>query len=77
MDDTYICAMLALHTLAAKETFGIDAVVALNAGEPGVYENNPIIIEYEQKGYKFCDANMFGEGLERMETLTFRKVNKG
>lgn len=77
MDDTYIYAMLALHTLGAKETFGSDAVVALNAGEPGVYENNPTIIEYEQKGYKFCDANMFGEGLERMETLTFRKVNKG
>ena len=77
MDDTYIYAMLALHTLAAKEAFGADAVVALNVGEPGVYENNPTIIEYEQKGYKFCDANMFGEGLERMETLTFRKVNKG
>lgn len=77
MDDTYICAMLALHTLAAKEAFGSDAVVALNAGEPGVYENNPTIIKYEQKGYKFCDANMFGEGLERMETLTFRKMNKG
>ena len=77
MDNTFICAMLALHTLAAKETFGEDAVVALNAGEPGVYENNPTIIEYEQKGYKFYDANMFGEGLKRMETLTFRKVNEG
>ena len=72
----FIKTMLALHTLAAKEAFGADAVVALNAGEPGVYENNPTIIEYEQKGYKFCDANMFGEGLERMETLTFRKVNE-
>ena len=77
MDNTSIRVMLALHTLAAKGTFGEDAVVALNAGEPGVYENNPTIIEYAQKGYKFCDANMFGEGLERMETLTFKKVNKG
>ena len=76
MANTFICAMLALYTLAAKETFGIDAVVALNAGGPGVYENNPTIIEYEQKGYKFCDANIFGEGLERMESLTFRKVNE-
>ncbi len=77
MDKDFIKTMLALHFLAAKEAFGADAVVALNAGELGVYENNPTIIEYEQKGYKFCDANMFGEGLERMETLTFRKVNKG
>lgn len=77
MDKDFIKTMLALHTLVAKETFGSDAVVALNAGELGVYENNPTIIEYEQKGYKFCDANIFGEGLERMETLTFRKVNKG
>lgn len=76
MDQVFMKTMLALHTLAAKETFGEDAVVALNAGEPGVYENNPTIIEYEQKGYKFCDANMFGEGLERMETLTFKKVNE-
>ncbi len=76
MDQFFINTMLALHTLAAKETFGIDAVVALNAGGPGVYENNPTIIEYEQKGYKFCDANIFGEGLERMESLTFRKVNE-
>lgn len=77
MDKDFIKTILALHTLAAKEAFGADAVVALNAGEPGVYENNPTIVEYEQKGYKFCDANMFGEGLERMETLTFRKVNEG
>ncbi len=77
MDKNFIKNMLALHFFAAKEAFGSDAVVALNAGEPGVYENNPTIIEYEQKGYKFCDANMFGEGLERMETLTFRKVNEG
>ena len=77
MANTFICAMLALHFLVAKEAFGSDAVVALNAGEPGVYENNLTIIEYERKGYKFCDANMFGEGLVRMETLTFRKVNEG
>ena len=76
MDEDFIKTMLALHTLAAKEAFGSDAVVALNAGEPGVYENSPTIIEYEQKGYIFCDANIFGEGLERMETLTFRKVNE-
>lgn len=76
MDKDFIKTMLALHTLAAKEAFGSDAVVALNAGEPGVYENNPTIIEYEQKGYIFCDTNIFGEGLERMETLTFRKVNE-
>ena len=73
MDNTFIKTMLALHALAAKEAFGADAVVALNAGEPGVYENNPTIKEYEAKGYELCDANMFGEGLERMESLTFRK----
>ena len=76
MDKDFIKTMLAMHTLAAKEAFGANAVVALNAGEPGVCENNPTIIEYEQKGYKFCDANIFGEGLERMESLTFRKVNE-
>ena len=76
MDNTFICAMLALHTLAAKEAFGSDAVVALNGGEFGVYENNPTVVEYENKGYRLCDANMFGEGLEKMETLTFQKVNK-
>jgi hypothetical protein len=50
--------------------------VVLNGGELGVYENNPTVIEYENKGYRLCDANMFGEGLEKMETLTFLKVNK-
>ena len=76
MDKDFIKTMLALHFLAAKETFGPDAIVILNGGELGVYENNPTVIEYENKGYRLCDANMFGEGLEKMETLTLPKVNK-
>ena len=63
------------HILAARETFGPDCVVTLNAGEPGVYVNNPTVKEFEAKGYELCDANMFVEGLERMESLTFRKKN--
>ena len=69
MDQSFIKTMLTLHLLAAKETFGKDAVVALNAGEPGVYVNNPTVKEFEAKGYELCDANMFGEGLERMEVV--------
>ncbi len=76
MEKGFLKGMLALHIIAAKETFGPDAIVILNGGELGVYENNPTVIEYENKGYRLCDANMFGEGLEKMETLTFLKVNK-
>lgn len=73
MDKDFVKTMLALHMLATKETFGEDCVVVLNVGEPGVYENNPTIMEYEEKDYKLCDANLFGQGDEYMEVLTFRK----
>jgi hypothetical protein len=73
MEKDFIATMLKIHTLAAIDTFGTDAIVVLNGGEPGVYENNPTIKEYEEKGYRLCDANMFGQGLERYEALTFCK----
>ena len=65
--------MLKIYAFAAKDTFGADAIVVLNGGTPGEYENNPTIIEYEKKGYRLCDANMFGKGFERYEALTFWK----
>ncbi len=74
MDKDLIATMLKIHTLGAIDTFGPNAIVVLNGGEPGVYENNPTIMEFEQKGYRLCDANMFGVGLdERYEALTFCK----
>jgi len=73
MGKDYIETMLEIYTLGAKATFGKDAIVVLNDGTPGVYENNPTITEYVGKGYKLCDANMFGRGYERFEALTFCK----
>ena len=74
MEKDFIATMLKIHTLGAIDRFGEDAIVVLNGGEPGVYENNPTIMEYEQKEYRLCDANMFGIGLdERYEALTFCK----
>lgn len=71
-----INSILALFLLGAKETFGEDAVVVLNEGIPGVYENNPTVMEYESKGFELCDANFFGMGFRRYEALTFRRETK-
>lgn len=73
MEKDFIATMLKIYTLGAIDTFGMDAIVVLNGGEPGEYENNPTIQEYEEKGYRLCDANMFGKGCERYEALTFCK----
>ena len=74
MDEDFIKKMLKLHTLCAREAFGYNAVVVLNEGEPGEYEDNPIVRKYVEMGYKLCDANMFGHGDNTYESLTFRKV---
>ena len=71
MEKELIEKMLKTYGFMAKLDFGLDAIVVLNGGTPGEYENNPTIIEYEEKGYRFCDANMFGQGFERYEVLTF------
>ncbi len=71
MEKELIEKMLKTYGFMAKLDFGLDAIVVLNGGTPGEYENNPTIIEYEEKGYRFCDANMFGQGCERYEALTF------
>ena len=77
MEKKLIEKMLKIYEFGAKADFGADAIVVLNGGTPGEYENNPTIIEYEGKGYRFCDANMFGQGCERYEALTFcRKKEK-
>ena len=77
MEKELIEKILKIYEFGAKADFGADAIVVLNGGTPGEYENNPTIIEYEEKGYRFCDANMFGQGCERYEALTFcRKREK-
>ena len=77
MEKELIEKMLKTYGFMAKLDFGEDAIVVLNGGTPGEYENNPTIIEYEENGYRFCDANMFGQGCERYEALTFcRKREK-
>ena len=77
MEKELIEKILKIYEFGAKADFGVDAIVVLNGGTPGEYENNPTIIEYEEKGYRFCDANMFGQGCERYEALTFcRKREK-
>ena len=77
MEKELIEKMLKIYDFAAKADFGDDVIVVLNGGTPGEYENNLTIIEYEEKGYRFCDANMFGQGCERYEALTFcRKREK-
>ena len=78
MEKDFVTNMLEIYTFFAIDEFGTDAIVVLNGGEPGEYENNPTIQEYEEKGYRLCDANMFGKGCERYEALTFckKKTNK-
>jgi hypothetical protein len=73
MEKDFVTNMLEIYTFFAIDTFGTDAIVVLNGGEPSEYENNPTIKEYEEKGYRLCDANMFGQDLERYEALTFCK----
>ena len=73
MDQDFIETMLKFHTFNAKMTFGPEAIVVLNGGTPGEYEHNPTIKEFKEKGYRLCDANMFGQGSERAEALTFCK----
>ena len=76
MDQDYVEKMLRLYTLNAKITFGTDTVTILSAGTPGEYDNNPTLKEFKEKGYKLCDANMFGKGDERYEAFSFKKMNE-
>jgi len=48
-----------------------DVVAVVSQGKPGVYQDNPTIKEYEQKGYYLIDANIFGCGDARGEILIF------
>ena len=72
-DEDLIESMLLLHTSCAKDTYGRDAIVVLNEGVPCMYDNNPIILEFKDKGYELCDANCFGTDDRVYEALTFRK----
>ncbi|MBR5898810.1 MAG: hypothetical protein IKZ14_05015 [Muribaculaceae bacterium] len=71
MEKEAIEFFMSIHRLCAIEEYGEKAIVVINEGEAGEYENNPTIIEYEAKGYHFVDANMFGHDTEILESLTF------
>ena len=68
-----------MNQIGAWETYGKDAVAVVSKGSPGNYDDNPTVMEYEAKGYKLVDSNMFGhmfgQGNETGEILIF--VKKG
>lgn len=62
-----------MNQVSAWETYGKDAVAVVSQGTPGEYDYNPTVKEYEAKGYKLVDANMFGQGDESGEILIFAR----
>ena len=68
-----------MNQIGAWETYGKDAVAVVSKGSPGNNDDNPTVMEYEAKGYKLVDSNMFGQcgcqGNETGEILIF--VKKG
>jgi hypothetical protein len=77
MDEILVEQIRCLNQISAWETFGMHAVAVVSKGNPGEYENNPTVIEYQAKGYELVDANMFGQGGETGEILIFNKVEDG
>ena len=75
MDKNIIEDMRCMYQIDAWETYGKDAVAVMNEGFSGEYDENPTIKEYKAKGYKLVDANMFGEGTDTFEILTFVKMS--
>ena len=63
MDKEHAEKMRVFYERCYRAEYGPEVIAVFNGGEPGSYENNPTIEEYEQKGYKMIDANMFGDGL--------------
>ena len=75
MDAKLIEVMRCMNQIDAWETYGKDAVAVVSKGSPGNNDDNPTVMEYEAKGYKLVDSNMFGQGNETGEILIF--VKKG
>ncbi len=73
MDEEFIEYMRHMNQIGAWETYGKDAIAVVSQGTPGEYTDNPIVKEYEAKGYKLRDANIFGQGYESGEILIFAK----
>ena len=71
MEKDFIEKMLSIYKEEAVECYGEDAIVVISEGEAGEYDDNPTIAEYEAKGYRLADANMFGFGESAGEVLTF------
>ena len=69
MDEKLIEGMRRMNQIGAWETYGKDAIAVVSQGTPG----DPTVKEYEAKGYKLRDANMFGQGNETGEILIFVK----
>ena len=74
MDEILVEQIRCLNQISAWETFGMHAVAVVSKGNPGEYDNNPTVIEYQARGYELVDANMFGQGGETGEILIFNKV---
>ena len=73
MDAKLIESMRFMNQIGAWETYGKDAVAVVSQGTPGEYDDNSTVKEYEAKGYKLVDANMFGQGNESGEILIFAR----
>ena len=77
MDEIFIEGMRLMNQVGAWEAYGKDAIAVVSKGTPGEYKVNPTVKEYEAKGYKLKDANMFGFGDETGEILIFVKKENG
>ena len=73
MDAKLIESMRFMNQVSAWETYGKDAVAVVSQGTPGEYADNPTVKDFEAKGYKLVDANMFGQGNESGEILVFAR----
>ena len=73
MDEIFIRDMKRMNQIGAWETYGKDAIAVVSQGTPGEYTDNQTVKEYEAKGYKLKDVNMFGQGDETGEILIFVK----
>lgn len=71
MEAKMIEGIRCIYQMGAWETFGRDAVAVVSEGVPGEYIDNPTVKEYQSKGYKLVDANMFGTVNETFEILIF------
>lgn len=73
MEKDFAERMRAFYQNCYQCEYGDNVIAVISKGVPGVYDNNPTLEEYKEKGYRLMDANICGSEGGTFEILVFQK----